>query len=235
MRYRENFGMSFAKDLRYPHTWEERKPTLHQRVLFVPPFYTEHVAEALPPWEDPEVLGKRGKVFIEYCSGNGAWIVQKASLSPDTHWVAVEKKFDRVQKTWARMQNNNLGNMLVVCGEALTFTTHYLPEKSVDGIFINFPDPWPKAKHAKHRLLQSPFVNELARILKDGGEVTLVTDDPPYARQMIDEMQKDNRFFPKFPDPYFVIEWPDYGTSYFENLWRTKGRVIHYIVFRRIA
>ncbi|MFI5334224.1 MAG: tRNA (guanosine(46)-N7)-methyltransferase TrmB [Chlamydiales bacterium] len=227
--------MIYAKHLRYPHTWEERKPVLHERVLFVPPFYSAHSRAALPDWKEPELFGKQGKLFIEYCSGNGAWIVQKAAHSPPFHWIAVEKKFDRVQKIWAKMQNAQLGNLLVVCGEAVTFTTHYLTEHSIDGVFINFPDPWPKAKHAKHRLLQPLFVKELARVLKIGGEVTLVTDDPVYALQMIEEMKKNTAFVPHFPAPYFVHDLPNYGASYFDTLWRTKGRAIHYIIFRRCA
>jgi tRNA (guanine-N7-)-methyltransferase len=133
------------------------------------------------------------------------------------------------------MQNGQLGNLLVVCGEAQTFTTHYLRDESVDGVFVNFPDPWPKTKHAKHRLIQQPFVRELARTLKSGGEVTLATDDLAYATQMIEEIGGDPAFTAKFPAPHFVTTWPGYGASYFDSLWRAKSRTIHYIAFRKGA
>src|SRR5690348_8203245 len=126
------------KDLRYPYPWEERRPVLHQQVLFVPPFYEKHDASALPAFENGR------QVFIEYCSGNGAWVLQKAS-SKNAFWLAVERKFERASKIWAKMQNQRLDNLIVVCGEALTFAENYLPSNSVDKVFINFPDPWPKA------------------------------------------------------------------------------------------
>lgn len=226
--------MKKAKELRFPHSWEERKPALHNRVLFVPRHYAEHHLWKFPGWEDPELFGKSAKVFIEYCSGNGAWVVERAKSSQE-HWVAVEQKFERVRKIWAKGQNAALANLLTVCGEALTFTSHYLPEMCVDGVFINFPDPWPKAKHAKNRLLQAPFVSELARILKPGAQVLLVTDDLPYATQVAQELLKHTAFRPIFAAPHFVHEWPDYGTSYFDALWRAKGKSIHYIAFDKVS
>lgn len=216
-----------AKDLRYPYSWEERRPALHQRVFFVPPHYQKHDGTLLPPFEEGRA------VFIEYCSGNGAWVLEKAR-EKNAFWLAVEKKFDRVSKVWAKMQNLNLDNLIIVCGEALTFSQNYLPASSIDGIFINFPDPWPKAKHAKNRLIQPPFVAELARILKPGAAMMLVTDDPPYAQQVIEKMQENRAFVAAFAPPHFVTDWKDYGTSYFDSLWRAKGKTIHYILFKKL-
>jgi tRNA (guanine-N7-)-methyltransferase len=222
-------------DLKYPFSWEERKPAIHARVLFVPKHYTEHSQWNFPGWEDPQLFGKKGKVFIEFCSGNGAWVAHKASAKPDELWLAVEQKFERVRKIWLKGQKQALSNLFVICGEARTFATHYLPEGSIDGVFINFPDPWPKTKHAKNRLIQAPFVAELARIMQVGGEAVFATDDIPYATQIQEEMRQNPAFTPKFPDPYFVTEWPDYGASYFDSLWRGKGKTIHYLVFKKRA
>jgi tRNA (guanine-N7-)-methyltransferase len=215
-------------DLKHPFSWEERQPVLHQGVFFVPKFYDQHKLRNPPLWED-----SKKPVFIEYCSGNGAWILQKALHGCDAYWVAVEQKFERVRKIWKKMHNLNVRNLLVVSGEARTFTTHYLPDACVDGIFINFPDPWPKTKHAKNRLVQEPFVSELARVLKAGGKATFVTDHALYCQQIIAAMQGHASFQPDFPAPYFVTEWADYGTSYFESLWKSKGLTIHYMVFEK--
>jgi tRNA (guanine-N7-)-methyltransferase len=220
-----------AKDLRYPFSWEERKPAIHQGVLFVPKYFGHHHEWNFPGWEDPAVFGKQSRVFIEYCSGNGAWIFTRAQKQPLDHWVAVEQKFDRASKIWAKRQNSALSNLFVVLGEALTFTSCYISKRSVDGVFINFPDPWPKLKHAKNRLLQAPFVKELSRVIKIGGEVVLVTDDAPYALQMQKEMMAHPAFKPLFPEPYYATEWPEYGSSYFDSLWRGKGKTIHYLRF----
>lgn len=223
-----------ASDLKFPYQWEERRPELKDKVLFVPSHYDKHQEWKFPQWEDPLLFGKKGKVIIEYCSGNGSWVIQKALLSPKDHWVAIEKKFERVRKIWSKLHNQGLHNLFVVCGEALTFTRYYLPTESVDEIYINFPDPWPKLKHAKHRLIQQPFTLELCRILKKGGRALFVTDHEGYSQQMIKEMLDTPGLKSCFPPPYFKTEMENYGTSYFDALWRQKGKTIHYHQFEKI-
>jgi tRNA (guanine-N7-)-methyltransferase len=220
-------------DLHYPFKWEERRPALHQRVLFVPDFYENHKAWPFPSWEDPALFGKKGKIILEYCSGNGSWIIEKATASPHDHWIAVEKKFDRVRKIWSKLHKKALANLLIVCGEARAFTSHYLPDASIDEVYMNFPDPWPKAKHAKNRLVQAPFVQELARIVKAGGKAVFVTDHEGYSAQIIKEMLLGPAWKSDFAPPHFVTEWEGYGASYFDDLWRKKGKTIHYHKFER--
>ena len=191
-------------------------------VLYVPEYYEKHEA-ILGLFE-----GARG-ICIEYCSGNGAWVVHKAKMEPHRLWVAVEWRFERVRKIWSKTQNLHLDNLLIVSGEALAFTTHYLPAACVDAVYVNFPDPWPKDKHAKHRLLQPPFAAQLARVLREGGSATFVTDDATYVQQMKEVMQVEACF----EGPVCATERPDYGDSYFDQLWREKGRTIHYLDYTK--
>ena len=94
--------------LKWPFSWEDRKPMLHNRVLFVPRRYSEHDKWPFPGWEDTSLFGNTNKVCVEYCSGNGAWIVDKAKQNPSINWVAVERKFDRVRKIWSKTNNMQL-------------------------------------------------------------------------------------------------------------------------------
>jgi tRNA (guanine-N7-)-methyltransferase len=219
------------KKLKCPFRWDDRRPIIHERVLFVPKYYDRHQEWTFPGWEDPSLFGKQAKLFIEYCSGNGNWVVQKALENPDTHWVAVEQRFDRVRKIWSKMHNEKVSNLIVVCGEAQPFTRHYLASASIQGIYINFPDPWPKTKHAKNRLIQQPFVSELSRVVVKEGSATFATDDETYCGQMVSEMLESEVWDSTFPSPHFVHDWPGYGTSYFDTLWREKGKNIHYLSF----
>lgn len=219
------------KNLKFPFSWEERRPLFANRVLFVPEYYDRHQEFQFPGWDHPDYFGRQGKVFIEYCAGNGAWVVEKALANPQDLWVAVEWRFERIRKIWSKIQNHNISNLIAVCGEALTFSKYYLSSDCIDGAYINFPDPWPKDKHAKNRLLQQPFVDELSRIMKKEGTVFLVTDDPVYTDQICKELLNSPSWKPSFQDPYFVTQWDDYGASYFGDLWLEKGKTIHYIQF----
>jgi len=218
------------KDLKSPYRWEERRPLLGDRVFFIPDYYDKHREFDFPEWKT--VFGNENPVIIEYCTGNGTWIAEKAK-DQTKNWVAVEWRFERVRKIWSKLKNLNLANLFVISGEAQAFTREYLQDSCVDGVYVNFPDPWPKDKHAKNRLFQQPFIQELARIVKPGGTVIVATDDPPYSEQICKEMVAHPAWESVFPAPCYVTQWKDYGASYFDALWRGKGKEIRYFQFRR--
>ncbi len=217
------------KDLKSPLTWEQRRPLIHDRILFVPQYYDRHREWSFPGWEHPEIFGRKAPIEVEYCSGNGLWIIEKALAHPERNWVAVEKQFERVRKIWSKMHNFSLDNLFIVCGEALTFTRFYVPDPSFSAVYVNFPDPWPKGKHAKNRLLQEPFMTQIARAAVPEAKMTIVTDHFDYTVQITQNMLMSPLWKPCFPEPYFVTEWENYGTSYFDALWRKQGLTIYYM------
>ena len=217
-----------SKYLYHPTSWEERRPLFHEGVFFLAKHYHDYSLFPFPKWSDPLCFGNENPVHVEFCSGNGSWIIEKATRFPELNWVAVEKRFDRVQKIWAKKEIFSLHNLLIVYGEAALFTTQYLPDRGVSEVYINFPDPWPKLRHAKHRLIQPPFVLQLERVLSDTGKVTIVTDDPDYREQVEREMT------PLFARTEAVAShFAGYGTSFFEELWRGKGKEISYLQYQR--
>lgn len=169
---------------------------------------------------------------IEFCSGNGQWILQRAEADPSQHWIAVEWQFDRVGKIWSKAKRLGLTNLLIVCGDARLLVKHYLKRGSIAEAFVNFPDPWPKKRHAKHRLIQTPFLRDLGMAMEPGAPLTLVTDDPPYRDQMVEEVMATQLFEPQLEAPFWATDWTEYGASYFDTLWRGEGRQIHYLPFR---
>lgn len=216
------------EDLIPPFPKNERKILIHDRIWYSP---DPHLAEnrfEFPGWHDPSLFGNLNPVCIEYCSGNGGWIASQAIKNPQINWVAIEKKFMRVRKIWSKIKNLKLSNLIVICGEAQRVTQNYIPDATISNIFINFPDPWPKKRHAKHRLLQPSFIQELARIMKVEKTITFVTDDINYSEEVINHFLSDLSFKPAYSKPYFITNEEDYGTSYFEDLWRSKGKTIQY-------
>ncbi len=161
---------------------------------------------------------------IEFCSGNGQWIVERAKKDPNRMWLAVEKKFERARKIWLRAYKERVDNVQVVCSEGLIFARYYAPK--ADHLFINFPDPWPKRYHAIRRLVRLEFLQEL---LKIGRKIFCVTDDPRYANQMRSEFAKCPQW-KLFAD---AEDLPDYGNSYFMDLWTRQRRTINYLCYER--
>ncbi len=221
------------EDLKSPFTWQERRILIHDRIWYVPDRYENFGSFSFPGWHHSDTFSQKGPIYLEYCSGNGAWISAKARAHPKQNWVAIERNFSRVRKIWSKIKNDHLPNLLVVSGEGDCVTRHYLPHASVQAVYINFPDPWPKRRHAKNRLIQASFLMEIQRILKPDGILTMVTDDEAYSHIMISKALQIPGFQPLFASPHYVTEYDDYGTSYFEDLWRQKGKIIRYHAFRK--
>lgn len=221
------------QDLKVPFSWNKRHVAIEDRVWYVPSYYYDYESFNFPGWTHPSTFSEERPIHIEYCSGNGAWLADKALQNPHINWVGVEKRFERVRKIWSKIKRFKLDNLLIVCGEAYKTTHCYFPSCTVSEIFINFPDPWPKTRHAKHRLIQPSLLDQLHRILQAGGIVTFVTDDVQYSNWTIEMFKQSPYFECLYPEPHFAMELPNYGTSFFEELWREKGRVIRYHQFRK--
>lgn len=221
------------EDLKSPFSFDERQILIKDRIWFVPDYFDRYEEFLFPGFSDEALFGNDNPIHLEYCSGNGSWIAAKASENQSINWVACEIKFGRVRKIWSKIKNKCLNNLFAICGEGYRVTKHYFKDMCVDQVFINFPDPWPKKRHAKHRIIQKAFVEELLRILKKGGTVTFVTDDPDYSDWTIEMFLANSGFESRFPSPYYSNEQPNYGTSYFEELWREKGRKIRYHQFQK--
>jgi tRNA (guanine-N7-)-methyltransferase len=212
-------------------TFEERKPFLDDRVLTVPRSYDKHRDFVMPPLDSEEVFGRQAPIAIEFCSGNGEWIARMAEENPDYNWIAVERQYKRVRKIWAKMKNRGIRNLLIVCGNAEDFCEYYLSPGTAQKIYINFPDPWPKKRHAKNRLVQVPFAKQIAHIVTETGEAMIVTDDAPYSEQVLQEMKDSEVWRVTQPAPYYKTSLDGYGSSYFNRLWEEMGREIRFIPF----
>lgn len=220
-------------DLIPPFPKVERKIVIHDRVWYLPEADLSQNRFEFPGWNHPSFFGNENPVCVEYCSGNGAWIAAQALAHPEINWLAVEKKFMRVRKIWSKIKNLKLNNLMIIFGEAFSATSCYFPTACASDIYINFPDPWPKKKHAKHRLVKPAFVQELTRIMKMDKMLTFVTDDPVFSDAATKIILSNSNLHPYYPAPYFSTDENNYGSSYFEELWRSKGKIIRYHRFIR--
>ena len=216
-------------DLVPPFSRAEQRIAISDRVWYIPTRSdTPLDGFTFPGWNHPDLFGNDNPVVVEYCSGNGDWIAGKALENPSLNWVAVEKKFDRVRKIWAKIKNLQLKNLIVICGEAYRTTSLFFADESIFDVYINFPDPWPKYRHTKNRIISGPFSKELWRILKKESALTFVTDDPSFSTWGISVIQGHGGFVSLYPEPFFTTDEGGYGYSYFERLWRAKGKIIRY-------
>ncbi len=221
------------KDLPFTiHGFDTRSPSYKDGVLTIPSFYEEHSIEKFPTLK--KRLEEAKILHVEICSGNGEWITDRAQKNPHIFYVAVEKKFMRVRKIWSKMKNRDLNNLLIVSGMGEDFFDHYLEKHSVDEIFINFPDPWPKKRHAKHRIIKDAFLPPISSILKPHGTITITTDSKEYSDEIIEVFGKSNAFNNLYKEEGFAILDEEYGGSYFRRLWEEEGRTNRLMSFENV-
>jgi tRNA (guanine-N7-)-methyltransferase len=127
---------------------------------------------------------KEQSVEVELGSGDGSFLVQYVSLHPEHNFIGIERLLGRLRKIDRKGRRAGLENLRVLRLEASYFLQFILPKDSISAIHVYFPDPWPKRKHRKNRLIQTGFPELCAGVLKIDGRVYLRTDDTDYFKQM---------------------------------------------------
>lgn len=122
---------------------------------------------------------------VELGSGDGSFLAEYARLHPEHNFIGVERLLGRIRKLDRKGQRAGLANLRGVRIECSYFVEYLLPLASVAALHIYFPDPWPKRKHRRHRLINERFPALVRRVLAPGGTVYLRTDDQDYFEQMV--------------------------------------------------
>lgn len=146
------------------------------------------------PLDPGKLFQRRQPLHVELGSGDGSFLVKYAALHPEWNFIGVERLLGRLRKIDRKGQRAGLSNVRGVRIEASYFLEYLLPGKSAAALHIYFPDPWPKRKHRKNRLVNERFPALARQILQPGGMVYLRTDDADYFAQMQSVFAADAAF-----------------------------------------
>ncbi|SFW38106.1 tRNA (guanosine(46)-N7)-methyltransferase TrmB [Nitrosovibrio sp. Nv17] len=138
------------------------------------------------PLDLDEVFGRRAPRFLEIGFGMGETTAAIAAACPGHDYLAVDVHTPGVGSLLKRIDEGGLENVRVIQHDAVEVLRWMLPPGCLDGVHIFFPDPWPKARHHKRRLVQAPFAALLCRCLKEGGYLHVATDWEDYAARMLE-------------------------------------------------
>lgn len=188
-------------------------------------------AQAAQPLHVPALFGRRAPLVLEIGSGMGDATLAMAAADPERDYLAVEVHTPGIANLLALVEQRKLTNVRVASGDALDLVRHLLAPDTLDAVHIFFPDPWPKARHHKRRLIQPAHVALLRSRLVPGGTLHCATDWADYAEAMLETLTADpelvNAYDGYAPGP---VERPQTG---FERRGVAAGREIFDLVFRR--
>lgn len=149
----------------------------------------------VPPGDGPidfdALFGRRAPVVLEIGFGMGHTTAAIAAARPETDFLGIEVYTPGVGSLLRHIEDDALKNVRIIQLDAVEVLKQRIAQASLAGVHIYFPDPWPKLRHHKRRLIQQPFIAHLAAHIAPGGYLHCATDWEPYAQQMLDVLSAE--------------------------------------------
>ena len=172
------------------------------------------------------------RVWLEIGFGGGEHLVAQARANPSVGLIGCEVFEEGVVKVLAVLDDTSIPNIRL-CNEDARALLRHLPAGSLEKVFILFPDPWPKKRHVKRRLIAPPLLAELARALAPGGELRIATDIGDYLRTILMSFRGQPAFQWQVSGP---ADWREQGADWPKTRYQAKavreGRRCYFLRFR---
>ena len=173
------------------------------------------------------------RLVVDIGFGRGEFLLALAADDPEAAFLGVGHSFKRVLKMARRPALTELGNVRLVEAPAELVVGDRLPLGGVSCFWINFPDPWPKKRHHRRRLIQAGFVRALALRLVRGGDVNVATDHVEYAEQIDEVLAGEPLLENRYAPDRFRREVGGRSCTAYEREWRAEGRELHFFCYGR--
>lgn len=190
--------------------------------------------ESDSPIDPAELFDKAGdEIWLEIGFGGGEHLTAQASEHPDNRLIGCEFFINGIAKALAEIDERNLENIRLYTGDARVLLKGLRPQ-SIDRVFVLYPDPWPKLRHHKRRMISDWSLAEFARILKPGGLLRVVSDIPDYCAWTLEHIRRDQHFEWNANGPEDWRQPPaDWKTTRYEQKALREGRIPTYLTFTR--
>jgi tRNA (guanine-N7-)-methyltransferase len=175
---------------------------------------------------DPEkVFGNAHPVIVEIGSGKGRFLISTALERPDANVIGIEKSLHYYRVIRDRVLKRNLHNVRLINHDAFLVLRDMIPDASISELHIYFPDPWPRKREQKRRIIRSEVLKEIRRVLVDGGWGIYVTDHRVYFETAAPLIEAEFRADRRIPGP------DDVPRTNYEAKYRVEGREIFEVRF----
>ncbi len=186
------------------------------------------------PIDPAQLFGRRAPLRLEIGFGHGRFLSQMAAAHPAVDFLGVEHQDLRVTKTAHQSLKRGAGNVRLFWDDAHRFVRERVPPASLERVYILFPDPWPKQRHRRRRLMNRSFLLDVAWALAPGGHLIVASDTHNYALQALSNCSTlpglwRNRYAPQG----YRIDIPTRFPTVFEEHKKSEGCIICYLSLER--
>jgi tRNA (guanine-N7-)-methyltransferase len=194
------------------------------------PGVAAHENPARKPLDPDAIFGGPRPIWLEVGFGGGEHLVHMAARYPQVGIIGAEPFVNGIAMLLGKIRKAGVSNLVIHPGDVRDLFD-VLPDGSVAKAFLNYPDPWPKARHHRRRFVTPGYLDALARVLVPGAEFRVATDIPDYVRQTLEEVPKAG--FTLVSQTGQGAAWDDWISTRYEQKALREGRDPHYLTFRR--
>jgi tRNA (guanine-N7-)-methyltransferase len=180
-----------------------------------------------------EIFGRVAPVTLEIGFGNGENLIALAAAHPERVFLGLEVHPPGVGHLLLQCEAQRVCNVRVVCQDAVEVLQQRVPDAALDEVLLYFPDPWPKKRHHKRRIVQPPLVELLARKLAPGGTLRMATDWQPYAEHMLATVNACASLRNESPNGDYVARPASRPVTRFERRGQRLGHEVRDLAFRK--
>ena len=185
-----------------------------------------------PDWQFQ--FGNTNPIKLEIGFGMGNFLIEMAAKEPASNFIGIDFYHKGIRKLMARIKKLQLENIRVVYGDIRSKISILFKDKELNTIYINFPDPWPKKRHIKRRLIKPEFIKQLAQKLNFEGITYLATDSENYAHEMLEYFNAETLFQNIDGQKGFLKERIDLPKTKYEKNFINAGEKIFYLEYVRL-
>jgi tRNA (guanine-N7-)-methyltransferase len=194
-----------------------------------PAFAAEYVPEDYFQTLDLEsVFPRFAPLEVDLGCGDGSFLVALAKQNPQRNFLGFERLLGRVRSACRKIRHENFGNARVLRIESSYAVAHLLPPNSVSVFYLLFPDPWPKRRHQRRRLVSPVFLESIHRTLVSDGLFIVATDDIDYFNEIRRLADQPKKFGSHPPDEF------NFPPTTFEKRFRDRDSAIYRLMLRKL-
>jgi tRNA (guanine-N7-)-methyltransferase len=184
-----------------------------------------------PLWQS--IFGNENPIALEIGCGIGDFIAKTAQDNPGQNFIAIDYYNKGCDSTCRRLDRHEITNVRVLRVEAREFVASYIPENSLTALYINCPDPWPKKRHRKRRLVNSDFMEFMRSYLRPGADFYFATDFEDYGLDVAEFMSRQQGYKNLLAPDLSRHELAGYHSSKYMLKFMAEGKKIHFVHYRK--
>jgi tRNA (guanine-N7-)-methyltransferase len=187
------------------------------------------ITEYRIPLEMQEVLNNSNELALEIGFGDGDFLIHMAKERPDLNHIGIEIKRSRFVRAVNNLLEHAINNVKLLHMDATIALNEVFKPRTFAEVYINFPDPWPKDRHKKHRIINNLFLDKLSTIMKSRGLLEIASDHRDYVEHMLTVFNQNSRFKNTFQSSGYTNNLTNRPLTKYEIEYRMMGREIYYL------